>query len=480
MIHLDHLPVELLSLIVTNIDHKGLYHCALVNKQLHAATIPVLWRSPKVDDGSSILRITKGLSLARSSLGLYIRKLCFDKELLDSALLLFLDHATLLEELTILHAELISDKSIQQLSRRCPQLKKLRLYNANITHRSVHYLGQRCHHLRELALKGCHRLLPITLLPFADCPLEYLDLSECRWLTVEDTALDLVQFNRLTHLELVCCRTINLKFIQQLLPPPSPPSLDGSIQSSLSSSSTTTTTTTNVNATTISTSTPLPLLTYFAITGTPDINDHVITPFIKSHTALESLHLLKCSITDATLDTISTYLPTTIHALGLFGCENITSHAVRKLIRACPHLLMIGLENCLLPLHAFPEVTGRDGRYVQILGYADIMAIRSNPDTTTTTTTNSTVEEEEGIMHINDGDNDMDMDDDGNNNNNNDDDDDGNDNDNDMNMDAGNDDMNHNLEQTTAVPPQGNEINDGMDEVRALVLSLADNTHYSI
>ncbi|CAO3595920.1 unnamed protein product [Absidia cylindrospora] len=466
MIHLDHLPVELLSLIVTNIDHKGLYHCALVNKQLHAATIPVLWRSPKVDDGSSILRITKGLSLARSSLGLYIRKLCFDKELLDSALLLFLDHATLLEELTILHAELISDKSIQQLSRRCPQLKKLRLYNANITHRSVHYLGQRCHHLRELALKGCHRLLPITLLPFADCPLEYLDLSECRWLTVEDTALDLVQFNRLTHLELVCCRTINLKFIQQLLPPPSPPSLDGSSQPS---SATTTTTT----AATISTATPLPLLTYFAITGTPDINDHVITPFIKSHAALESLHLLKCSITDATLDTISTYLPTTIHALGLFGCENITSHAVRKLIRACPHLLMIGLENCLLPLHAFPEVTGRDGRYVQILGYADIMAIRSNPDTTTTTTTtSSTVEEEEGMERRNDGDNDMDMNDD--------DDDDNNNNDNDMNMDADDDNMNHNLEQPAAAPPQGNEVNDGMDEVRALVLSLADNTHYSI
>ncbi|SAM02267.1 hypothetical protein [Absidia glauca] len=364
MIHLDQLPVELLSLIVGNVNHKGLFNCALINKRFYAATIPVLWRAPKADDGHSIDRLTRSLVYSLSSirrhhpviLGHHIRQLDItarDDDALDDAGLMFIvDHAHYLEDLTIHPAHRITDISIQHLSRHCTQLRKLHLYKATITHRSVHYLGQRCRQLRELGLKACHELLPITLLPFAEVPLEHLDLSECRWLTVEDTALDLAALDRLVHLELVCTRTINTKFIEQLLP-------------------------------TSTATTPLPLLTYFAITGWTDISDQVMVPFITSHPRLESLHLLKCGITDLTLDTIATHLPTTLHVLALFSCELITAPAVRRLIRACPWLVMIDLEQCKLLYDDFPELDeqrlamdGEDGYYVQILGYSEITAIR--------------------------------------------------------------------------------------------------------
>ncbi|KAI8086278.1 uncharacterized protein BX664DRAFT_335401 [Halteromyces radiatus] len=406
MILLDHLPVEILSLVVDNINHNDLYHCALVNKRFYTATIPVLWRSPKVDDDPSAVRLTKSLSLARYSLGHYIRKLQFEEAIMDDTLIYFIDRSIFLEELIIMHAEHITDKSIQHLSQQCPQLKKLHLGNANITHRSMHYLGQRCCRLRELALKACHRLLPITLLPFADCPLEYLDLSECRWLTVEDTALDILQLNRLTHLELVCCRTVNAKFIQQLY-----------------------------NNNTIA----LPHLTYFAITGNPDINDHIIIPFIKTHPHLTSLHILKCNLTDIGLDAIATYLPC-IHVLNLLCCENISSQAVRRFIRNCPQLVMIGLENCLLPLYTFPEVQEKDGEYAEILGYTDITAIRLSND-------NNSIDQPIQ-MQEDDTINDMDG-------------------------------VNNNIDIPRHEVLDIND-NDDMEEVRAIVLSLSESQQYSI
>lgn len=422
MIHLDHLPVELLSLIVGNINHNGLFNCALINKRFYAATIPVLWRAPKVDDGHSIDRLTRSLVYSLSSLrrhhpvilGHHIRQLDItarDDDALDDAGLMFIvDHAQYLEDLTIHPAHRITDISIQHLSRHCAQLRKLHLYKATITHRSVHYLGQRCRQLRELGLKACHELLPITLLPFAEVPLEHLDLSECRWLTVEDTALDLAALDRLKHLELVCTRTINAKFIEQLLP--------------------------------TSTTTPLPLLTYFAITGWTDISDHVMVPFITSHPRVESLHLLKCGITDLTLDTIAAILPATLHVLGLFCCELITAPAVRRLIRACPWLVMIGLEHCKLPYDDFPELDEQrfameneddDECYVQTLGYGEIMAIRR--DTRDLDSINRGHLEEEG-------------------------------------------ELGNSMVSVDEHPVE--EIHDGMEEVRELVLSLSDNGQYNI
>ncbi|KAI8331160.1 hypothetical protein BC941DRAFT_439155 [Chlamydoabsidia padenii] len=428
MIHLDHLPVELLSLIVDNINHNGLFNCALINKRFYAATIPILWRAPKADDGLSIDRLTRSLAFSSSSmlsrrhhpiaLGHHIRQLDItardDEAIDDAALVSLIDHAHYLEDLTIHPAHRITDKSIQHLSRHCPQLRKLHLYNATITHRSVHYLGQRCRRLRELDLKACHHLLPITLLPFAEVALEHLDLSECRWLTVEDTALDLAALGQLKHLELVCTRTINAKFIEHLLP------------------------------LTTTTPPPLSLLTYFAITGSPDISDQVLVPFIATHPRLESLHLLKCSITDLTLNAISINLPTTLHVLGLFSCELITAPAVRRLIRACPWLVMIGLEQCLLPLEAFPELERRQGeRYVQILGYDDIMAIRRHSETT----------HDDG-NYINSSDN------------------------NNSSGDHLDDTDGHSDASVTVVEQE--IIHDGMEEVRELVLSLSDNGHYFI
>ncbi|KAI9306031.1 hypothetical protein BJ944DRAFT_264200 [Cunninghamella echinulata] len=367
MINLDHLPIEVISLIVNHANHQELYHCALVNKRFYAATMPILWRSPKMGNHTTTPRLTKSLSIARTSLGHFVRRLSFEEALLDETLIFFIDRTHLLEELVITNANSITDKSVQHLAKQCYQLRKLHLGHADITHRSLHYIGQHCKRIRELILHNCHKLLPITLLPFADCPLEYLDLSGCKWLSVDETVIDLIQFDRLTHLELVCCSTINVQFIQQLTAMnhhhrPSSPSLIH----------------TNSSYQQQQQHIPLPLLTYFAITGNTEINDDAIIPFVISHPLLQYVHLLECNITDASIEAIYQHL-TDLLALDISYCERITARSLRKLIHYCQHVLLIGLQNCFLPAQVFPEldsIFSDDHLYIQTLGYSDIMAIR--------------------------------------------------------------------------------------------------------
>ncbi|KAI8072504.1 hypothetical protein BC940DRAFT_224614, partial [Gongronella butleri] len=180
----------------------------------------------------------------------------------------------------------------------------------------MHYLGQHCSRLTTLILRTCPNLSPFTLLPLARCPLQFLDLSGCRWLTTDDTAMDLVPFDHLTHLELMCCR--------------------------------------NIPSTTAAHTIPLPNLTFFALTGNADMEDYAITAFIATHPRLQELHLLQCDMTDTSLAAIQTSLPH-LHALDISYSEHISAIGVRRLIRYSPNLMMIGLHGCRLHVQSFPE-----------------------------------------------------------------------------------------------------------------------------
>ncbi|ORX54624.1 RNI-like protein [Hesseltinella vesiculosa] len=310
----------------------------------------------------------------QAPLGHFVRQLVFHESPSDAILSLFIQNAHLLEELVITKAIHITDHSMMDLARSCQQLKKLHLEHANITHRSIHFLGQTCPRLSILILRTCSKLSPFTLLPLAHCPLAYLDLSGCRWLTTDDTALDLLPFDNLTHLELMCCRTIQASFLQFLSTPQqrtSRPVAQSTNRTSATAASTSTTTTTTMI--------PLPNLSFFALTGNADMEDYAIIAFVQSHTLLQELHLLQCDITDASLLAIQTSLPL-LHGLDISYCEHVSPIGVRRLIRHHTSLLMIGLHGCRLPLSAFPEAKTALDNDVVSLFFDEIAAIRLTSD----------------------------------------------------------------------------------------------------
>ncbi|KAI9316968.1 hypothetical protein BX666DRAFT_1828534, partial [Dichotomocladium elegans] len=204
-----------------------------------------------------------------------------------------------------------------------------------------HHLGPTLTRLKRLTLRGCARLQPQTLLPFANCPLESLDLSGSKWLNAEDTAYDLWAFNRLRHLDIVCGDQISsrrLLFNDET----------GQVV--------------------------MPLLQSFSATGGSTLRDVDVIPFIKLHPHLEYVTLMACAITDDTLDAIVSYLPN-LHFLDISYCPDITQAGVRHLIRNSSRLEMIGLKGCGIP--AFEELNVMHRRTIDHLGLIEIASIRS-------------------------------------------------------------------------------------------------------
>ncbi|KAI8988344.1 hypothetical protein BDF20DRAFT_813604 [Mycotypha africana] len=186
----------------------------------------------------------------------------------------------------------------------------------------MHNLGCHCRHITKLTLASCSNLTSISLLPFVDMPIEYLDLSGCKWLNASDTAYDISCLHSLTHLNLVCCDTINHDFIRSMV-----------------------------------TATCLSKLQEFSITGGATlIDDNAIIPFIKTHPHVRGLFLLECAITDATLEAIATHMSFSLHHLDLSFCRHLTANGVRHLISHCHHLRLLGLKSCGLTQHDFPEI----------------------------------------------------------------------------------------------------------------------------
>ncbi|KAG2204986.1 hypothetical protein INT47_002610 [Mucor saturninus] len=323
----EELPREIISLFCSLLKQPAKYNCIFVNKEFHAAAIPELWREPVLTSTSTVKQLLKCLKLSKHQRGEYIRviKLGFKVVMNDGELLSLMPLMPNLEVLELRRADELTDKSIMRVSHYCPQLKSFGLKGALVTYRSAHYLGQ-CQKLTRLSLESCPNLTPWALLPFAQLHIEYLDLSGCKWLNVTETAYDLCSFEHLTNLNLVCCDTISMDFINHL------------------------------TANDRHHGNPcLTKLQDFSITGGTIIEDSVIIPFIKTHPNIRGLFLLECAITDRTLDAISRYLPY-LYNLDVSFCGKLTQRGVRKLVCKCPNLRLLGLKDCGMTQTDFPEI----------------------------------------------------------------------------------------------------------------------------
>lgn len=327
----EHLPPEILGLVLYFLPQTDLYQCTLVDKRFRSHATPSLWRAPEFKENERVTLFTQCLSCNSSTTakhGHHVRHLAMDSMLSDDELLAMLPHLPQLEVLELTHAQLLSDTSVIHVSRYCPGLQQLLLHGAAITYRSAHYLG-RCQRLKSLTLRDCEHLSPLTLLPFADCPLEYLDLTGNAWVNATDTARDLRAFDSLKHLDLICCNNAFMRmndFLERLL-------WDADAGQVV-----------------------LPRLTCFAIDGRKQQpTDPAVYRFIELHPHLTELTLMACEITDISIHAMAHHLRDLVF-LDISFCEEITAPCIRHLIYRCRHLQMIGLKGCNVSKPDFPEL----------------------------------------------------------------------------------------------------------------------------
>ncbi|KAI9494856.1 hypothetical protein BDB00DRAFT_816098 [Zychaea mexicana] len=354
------LPPEILSLTLQTLQQPDLYQCIFVNRRFNAAAIQHLWRAPTIRNHARFKQFVKCLRSSKKPVGSWVRQFRIDwQQQQDQSLfddddcLLLLPHVPQLEDFAVQNSDRLTDKSISSIANYCSQLEILYLKRADITYRSAHHLGMRCKKLRKLTFDHCRKLQSMALLPFADCPLEYLDLSGCKWINVEDTAYDMRAFKRLRHLDIVCSDKTAMMNDFLL-------ALARDEQSVV----------------------VMPDLMSFSVTGCNEIGDNAAIRFIEAHPQLEYLTLMACGITDLTLDAIQRHLPRLLY-LDISFCQSVTMGGVRRLIRGS-RLQMIGLKACGLRKFQFPEVPrGSDllrQTQVDIFNEAEINLIRTYPD----------------------------------------------------------------------------------------------------
>ncbi|KAG0168308.1 hypothetical protein DFQ28_009150 [Apophysomyces sp. BC1034] len=351
---IDSLPTEILARIAASLASFGLYECCLVNKRFYTAFAPLLWRDIAVESEYMLDRLCRSLSNTSTSPGYQVRQLHLDCYIEDDDCLSLMRHLPQLESLNAPHAGYLTDRSVIPLVQTCLQLQEICLHSASITYRSLHYFSG-LKRLRRLDLSGCSKISSLALFPLQNCPLELLNLSLCRWLTAEDTAVDLQVFCMLKELSLICCSTICKEFMCCLLPK------------------------------TDSDQAPLPNLHAFSLTGDDEeIDDDVIVPFVQSHPRLRSLILMACAITDRSLLAMRDCLAD-LQNIEISYCSQVSSNGVRQLIHGSPQLEMVGVKDCTVFKKDFPEIWTTDSldqersQYVDRLTFEEIELIRLQP-----------------------------------------------------------------------------------------------------
>lgn len=316
------LPIEIMSKILGLLESGDKYKCMLVNKEFYSSTMPELWRNLVISTMNQLYRFINCLNGAENQIGINIKSIRFGwySYVSDDELLYILALAPNLEELKISYAQELTDKSIMAIPQYCKFLTHFQLGYSSVSNHSVQVLGQ-CNQLRKLTLVECNMLDSNALKPFAHLPINYLDLTGCSWLTVNETARDLRLFTHLTDLNIEDCDPIPTDFLHFL--------------------------------TTDDTGKPyLPYLKRFGVSSY-QISDDDIIPFLKAHQDIRELFLFSPGITDRTLENI-THL-SHLQYLGIKSRKELSPPIVRKLVNQCTKLSKFILSGLGLTYHDFPE-----------------------------------------------------------------------------------------------------------------------------
>lgn len=312
MLSIQKLPSEILQIVVSYLNKKYQYNCLFVNKAFYAAAIPELWRNPHFSHKRTLCQFILSQGFSKHQLGNRVKSMLFtyDTRVRDTDFLNIFPFTPNLEELDIRQAEELTEVSSELLSNCCKFLKTLILKNIFITNKTLVPLGK-CQHLQYLSLANCEGLAPTALRPLTYLQIEHLELHECDWITIDETAHDLRSFTHLKHLTLSCCKRMPIEFISFI-------TVDDQGQPYL------------------------PHLQKFTITKC-DMDDYVIIPFIKTHPNLSDLILPRSDITDATLKTITCYLPK-LTRLYIASWAQLSIQVVYDLVISCRSLMWCSIS----------------------------------------------------------------------------------------------------------------------------------------
>ncbi|ORZ05585.1 hypothetical protein BCR42DRAFT_427927 [Absidia repens] len=152
MTRLDHLPSELISLILRHVSKLDCYRCLFVNKSFYKEAMPLFWHDIYIDDDTNFTTMTASLAAMSNALGKCVRRVYIMRKITDDELLTLVQHVPLLKELVIYNENDITDASFMYVPQHVPHLTRLSFDYGAISHLSTTAMGQHWHQLRDLFL----------------------------------------------------------------------------------------------------------------------------------------------------------------------------------------------------------------------------------------------------------------------------------------------------------------------------------------
>ncbi|ORZ05649.1 hypothetical protein BCR42DRAFT_178586 [Absidia repens] len=335
MNHLNHLPYELISSILSHVDKQDLFTCALIDKSFYKTTLPLLWQVLEIDTQDTLHTMTRILEASTSSssatvLGELVRSVMLRGELSDDDLLAFIKHVPLITDLSLKYSRHISDDSFVHLPGLVPHLTHLYIWGADITQRSMEAIAH--FPLQQLTLICCHKFDYNMFASLTQCSstLTSLNIRECslHGLETPDTAqqavANLMALHHLTSFQIYSTRHIYSPFITALI-------VD------------------------VPSMAPWPELTLLYLYPCYDVTDSMAIALLQAQPKLTHVGLVDSQITNKTLDAIATYLPEVVE-INVKWSDSIYPDGLRRLLKTCRKLESIGCDICEIYPHHFPEL----------------------------------------------------------------------------------------------------------------------------
>ncbi|XP_037036987.1 F-box/LRR-repeat protein 7-like [Bradysia coprophila] len=208
----------------------------------------------------------------------------------------------------------VSDRGVQLLSRRCPELTHLQIQSSStVTNHSLFDLATKCTNLQHLDITGCSQITTVNLNPGFDPPrrllLQYLDLTDCCSINDEGLKTIVVNCPQLVYLYLRRCVQITdagLKFV---------PSFCIALRE-------------------------------LSVSDCSSITDFGIYELAKLGAALRYLSVAKCDqVSDAGLKVIARRCYK-LRYLNARGCEAVSDDSITVLANSCPRLRALDIGKC--------------------------------------------------------------------------------------------------------------------------------------
>ncbi|XP_055387653.1 F-box/LRR-repeat protein 7 isoform X2 [Condylostylus longicornis] len=268
----------------------------------------------------------------------------------------------------------ISDKGLQLLTRRCPELTHLQLQSCTISNQALSDVLTKCTNLQHLDVTGCTSVASIGMNSNLEPPrrllLQYLDLTDCT--SIDDIGLKIVVRNcpQLVFLYLRRCLQITdsgLKFVPSFCIALKELSVSdcinitdfglyelaklGAVLRYLSVAKCDRVSDAGLKVI----ARRCYKLRYLNCRGLEAVSDDSITFLARSCPRLRALDIGKCDVSDAGLRAIAESCPN-LKKLSLRNCDMITDRGIQCIAYYCRGLQQLNIQDCQISIEGYRAV----------------------------------------------------------------------------------------------------------------------------